>query len=90
MVSAKLRYKMLSAQKGEISSHWACLKRLLRGAEILAESGKMCGLWGRVRKVVRFSLVSSEVDRRTQADQGSWNAGCGMGWTVEAGRNMHP
>lgn len=38
VLSAKLRYKMLRAQKGEMNSHWACLGRLLRGEEILAES----------------------------------------------------
>lgn len=38
VLSAKLRYKMLRAEKGEINSHWACLGRLLRGEEILAES----------------------------------------------------
>lgn len=38
VVSAKFRYKMLSAQTGEISSHWAYLGRILRGEEIPAES----------------------------------------------------
>lgn len=37
-VSAKLRYKIFNAQKGEISSHWACLGRLLRAEKILVES----------------------------------------------------